>query len=180
VHLLDPERLPQYLARLFRTAWALCGSADEAEDLVQETCARVLARPRLLRGEDDLAYLMRVLHNTFISTRRTASRRPQQEPLEKAPDPVDERMAARPHEAVEARRVYGAIAELRHEYRDVLVAVDLAGLTYREAAQALGLPEGTVMSRLYRARRQITRALDANQPSRTSRESAPRPSRTRG
>jgi RNA polymerase sigma-70 factor (ECF subfamily) len=178
VHRLDPDRLPEYLDRLFRAAWALCGSAQEAEDLVQETCARVLAKPRLLRGEDDLAYLVRVLHNTFISARRTASRRPLQEPLEKAPDPVDERTAARPQEAVEARRVYGAIAELRHEYRDVLVAVDLAGLTYREAAQALGLPEGTVMSRLYRARRQIVRALETDQPA-ASRESAPRPSRTR-
>lgn len=178
MHRLDPDRLPEHLDRLFRAAWALSGSAQEAEDLVQETCARVLAKPRFLRGDDELAYLMRVLHNTFVSGRRAAARRPVPEPLEKAPDPVDERTAERPEEALEARRVYGAIAELRHEYRDVLVAVDLAGLTYREAAHALGLPEGTVMSRLYRARKQIMRALTTEQ-SPPSTESSRRPSRTR-
>jgi RNA polymerase sigma-70 factor, ECF subfamily len=160
VHRLDPDKLPEHLDRLFRAAWALCGSPQEAEDLVQETCARVLAKPRLLRGEDDLAYLVRVLHNTFVSGRRATSRRPVPEPLEKAPDPIDERSSSRPEEAIEARRMYAAIAELRHEYRDVLVAVDITGLTYREAAKALGLPEGTVMSRLYRARQQIKRALE--------------------
>jgi RNA polymerase sigma-70 factor (ECF subfamily) len=176
---LDPDRLPEHLDRLFRAAWALCGSAQEAEDLVQETCARVLAKPRMLRGDDELAYLVRVLHNTFVSGLRAASRRPLPEPLEKAPDPVDERTAARPEEAANARLVYGAIAELRHEYRDVLVAVDVAGLTYHEAAKALGLPEGTVMSRLFRARRQIIRAL-ATEPAGPSKESSRRPSRTRG
>jgi RNA polymerase sigma-70 factor (ECF subfamily) len=178
MHRLDPDRLPQHLDRLFRAAWALCGSPTEAEDLVQETCARVLARPRLLRGDDELAYLVRVLHNTFVSGRRAASRRPLSEPLEKVPDPVDERTATRPEHAAEARLVYGAIAELRHEYKDVLVAVDLVGLTYREAARALGLPEGTVMSRLFRARKQITAALASGPPA-ASRESSRRPSRTR-
>ncbi len=176
---LDPDRLPEYLDRLFRAAWGLCGSAQEAEDLVQETCVRVLAKPRLLRGDDELAYLVRVLHNTFISGRRAAARRPVPEPLEKAPDPIDERTGGRPEEAADARLVFGAIAELRHEYRDVLVAVDIAGLTYREAARALGLPEGTVMSRLYRARKQIMRTL-ATEPAAPSKESSPRPSRTRG
>jgi RNA polymerase sigma-70 factor (ECF subfamily) len=176
---LDPDRLPEHLDRLFRAAWALCGSEHEAEDLVQETCARVLARPRLLRGDDELAYLVRVLHNTFVSGRRAAGRRPVPEPLEKTPEPVDERTGARPAEAADARLVYGAIANLRHEYRDVLVAVDVAGLTYREAARALGLPEGTVMSRLYRARKQIMRAL-ATEPPAASAESSRRPSRTQG
>jgi RNA polymerase sigma-70 factor (ECF subfamily) len=176
---LDPDSLPKHLDRLFRAAWALCGSAQEAEELVQETCLRVLAKPRFLRGDDELAYLVRVLHNTFVSGRRAASRRPLAEPLEKAGDPVDERTGGRPEEAADARLVYGAIAELRHEYRDVLVAVDVVGLTYREAAKALGLPEGTVMSRLYRARKEIMRTLTAG-PAAPSMESSRPRSRTRG
>ncbi len=74
---LDPRSLPRHTDRLYRAAWALCGSREDAEDLVQETFARVLARPRSLRGQDELAYLMRVLRNTFLTQRRTASRRPQ-------------------------------------------------------------------------------------------------------
>ena len=62
--------------RLYRAAWGLCGSREEAEDLVQETFAHVLAKPRMLRGDGDLSYLMRVLRNTFLTGRRTAGRRP--------------------------------------------------------------------------------------------------------
>ena len=71
---LDPNHLGDHLDRLYRAAWALCGSREDAEDLVQETFARVLARPRVLRGDDELYYLMRVLKNTFLTGRRTASR----------------------------------------------------------------------------------------------------------
>ena len=56
--LLDPETLGDHLDRLFRAAWALCGSREDAEDLVQDTYARVLARPRLLRNDEDLGYLL--------------------------------------------------------------------------------------------------------------------------
>src|SRR6059058_192574 len=73
---LDPERLGDHFDRLYRAAWALCGSREDAEDLVQDTYARVLARPRLVRGDDDIGYLVRVLRNTFISQRRAAARRP--------------------------------------------------------------------------------------------------------
>jgi RNA polymerase sigma-70 factor, ECF subfamily len=175
---LDPDRLPEHLDRLFRAAWALCGSAQDAEDLVQEACARVLARPRLLRDDDELAYLVRVLHNTFVSGRRRAARRPAVEPLEDSFEPADERTGARPEQAAEARLVYGAIAALRHEYRDVLVAVDVAGLSYGEAARALGLPEGTVMSRLYRARKQVMRELAIEPGPRA--EPSRKPSKTQG
>src|ERR1044072_7387421 len=57
--LLDPDRLGDHIDRLYRAAWALSGSREDAEDLVQETYARVLSRPRLLRREDDLGYLLR-------------------------------------------------------------------------------------------------------------------------
>lgn len=73
---LAPEALVEHLDCLYRAAWALCGSREDAEDLVQETCAKVLKKPRLLRSEDDFGYLLRALRNTYFSTRTTASRRP--------------------------------------------------------------------------------------------------------
>ena len=65
---LDPARLGDHLDRLYRAAWALCGSREDAEDLVQETFARLLARPRWLRNEDDIGYLLRALRNTCSSS----------------------------------------------------------------------------------------------------------------
>ena len=90
---LDPEGLGDHIDRLFRAAWSLCGSREEAEDLVQETFARVLRKPRLLRSEDDLGYLLRVLRNTFFTQRRTAARRPQTTPLPDDLDVVEDRAA---------------------------------------------------------------------------------------
>src|SRR3954453_16854033 len=72
---LDPARLGDHLDRLYRAAWALSGSREDAEDLVQDTYARVLARPRLLRNEDDLGYLLRALRNTFLTRNRAEGRR---------------------------------------------------------------------------------------------------------
>jgi len=69
---LDPTRLGDHLDRLYRAAWAYVGSREDAEDLVQETYARVLARPRWLRKEDDLGYLLRALRNTFFNQKGRA------------------------------------------------------------------------------------------------------------
>ncbi|MHB8490798.1 MAG: RNA polymerase sigma factor [Solirubrobacteraceae bacterium] len=157
---LDPERLGDHIDRLFRAAWAMSGSRELAEDLVQDTFERVLAKPRFLRRDDDLAYLLRVLRNTFFNSRRTAKRRPLTQPLDDIAEPADERSEWRPERAAQTHLVYGAIAELRDEFREVLVAVDVAGLSYGEAARALRLREGTVTSRLYRARRQVAQRLD--------------------
>src|SRR5438067_9084763 len=78
---LDPNHLGDHLDRLYRAAWALCGSREDAEDLVQETYARVLQKPRMLRSEEDIGYLLRVLRNTHFSRLRAAARRPRPEPL---------------------------------------------------------------------------------------------------
>jgi RNA polymerase sigma-70 factor (ECF subfamily) len=157
---LDPARLGDHLDRLFRAAWALCGSREDAEDLVQETYARVLAKPRLLRNEDDLGYLMRALRNTFYSRLKTESRRLRPGPLPEQPDVIADPHARDPEAAVEAGELYAAIAALPDDFRDVLVAVDVTGLSYKEAARALRIREGTVMSRLYRARQQVVRRVD--------------------
>jgi RNA polymerase sigma-70 factor (ECF subfamily) len=157
---LDPEVLSVHLARLSRAAWALSGSREGAEDLVQDTVVRVLSRPRFLRGEDELAYLMQALRNTFLSSRRTAARRPRVVMRLEEFDTADPRAATSPEEAVIAAEVFPAIARLPDPFRFALVAVDVAGLSYGEAARALGTPEATITTRLYRARQRVARELD--------------------
>src|SRR5215217_3672107 len=140
---LDPARLGDHIDRLYRAACALTGSRAAADDLVQETYARVLAKPRLLKNDDDVGYLVRTMRNIFLDQRRQAARR--------ATDPVDPEDLTRvehsgtagPQAAVEHRELLAFIAELPEDFRDVLVAVDVAGLSYKEAAGALGVPEGT-------------------------------------
>jgi RNA polymerase sigma-70 factor (ECF subfamily) len=156
---LDPTSLGDHIDRLYRAGWALCGSREEAEDLVQETYARVLAKPRFVHGEDDIGYLLGVLRNTFLNMKRTESRRPRTAELPEGVDFVEERTSTRPDAALEAKEVYAAIAALPPDFRDVVVAVDVAGLAYDEAAKALRIPQGTVMSRLYRGRQQVARQL---------------------
>ena len=157
---LDPGRLGDHLDRLYRAAWAFSGTREDAEDLVQETYARVLARPRLLRNEDDLGYLLRALRNTFLNQRRTESRRMRTSPLPDELDLVADPRAREPQAALETAEVFAAVAALPDDSRDVLVAVDITGLSYKEAARALRIPEGTVMSRLYRARQQVVRQVE--------------------
>jgi RNA polymerase sigma-70 factor (ECF subfamily) len=169
IRTLDPQSLTQHVDRMYRAAWALCGRREDAEDLVQETFARVLARPRVVRGEDEVHYLMRALRNTFYTSRRTASRRPVTgAALEDvvAPDP---RPTSRPERAIEVQELYATIAQLPEDFRLALVAVDVLGLSYREAARALKVREATITTRLFRARRQVARALDPE----PAQESAP-------
>jgi RNA polymerase sigma-70 factor (ECF subfamily) len=158
--LLDPAGLGDHVDRLYRAAWALCGSREDAEDLVQDTFARVLARPRLLRRDDDLGYLLRVLRNTFVSRHRAAGRRPQTAEVPEGFELADPVSGRRPEEAVAAREVFAYIAALPDGFRDVLVAVDVAGLSYAEASRALGVKEATITSRLFRARAQVAAGMD--------------------
>ena len=154
MHVLDPQTLPAHTDRLYRAAWALCGSREEAEDLVQETFARALARPRLVRGASDLAYLMRGLRNTFAESLRTAERRP------RTIGPVEDYMATaptgrEPEAALHAQEVFGAIADLPEQFRLAIIAVDVVGLSYAEAGQAIGAREATIATRVFRAREEI-------------------------
>jgi RNA polymerase sigma-70 factor (ECF subfamily) len=156
---LDPQALGDHIDRLYRAARALCGSREEAEDLVQETFARVLRRPRTLRADNDIGYLLRSLRNTFLTTRRTASRRPRTEPLPDQLEFVEDQRAVRTEASVEAAEIYTAISVLPDDFRDALVAIDVVGLSYREAARAFGVREATITTRLYRARQRVAHAL---------------------
>jgi RNA polymerase sigma-70 factor (ECF subfamily) len=156
---LDPQSLTKYVDRLYRAAWALCGSREDAEDLVQETFVRVLARPRVIQGDEELYYLMRVLRNTFLTGRRTASRRPVTVATLEDVVAADPRPTGQPERALEVQELYGAIAELPEDFRLAIVAVDVLGLSYREAARALRIREATITTRLFRARKQIAHRL---------------------
>lgn len=161
---LDPQLLTKHVDRLYRAAWALCGSREDAEDLVQETFARVLSRPRVLHGDDELYYLMRVLRNTFLTSLRTASRRPLTRAALEDVVAADPRPTNRPEQAFEVQELYTTIAELPETFRLALVAVDVLGLSYREAARALRVREATLTTRLFRARKQVTARLTDEPP----------------
>src|ERR687890_1987396 len=110
---LLPEVLADHLDRLYRAAWALCGSREDAEDLVQETYARVLAKRRVIASDEDaLPYLLTVLRNTFVSSLRTRSRRPQTAPLEDAEARLAAPVSSSPVAVLAAREGFAAIAAL--------------------------------------------------------------------
>jgi RNA polymerase sigma-70 factor (ECF subfamily) len=157
---LEPEALGDHVDRLYRAAWALCGNPHDAEDLVQETYARVLARPRFLQGGDDLGYLLRALRNVHLGRLRRLGRRVAEVPLDDALPtgaPEDVRM---PEYALDVHELFRAIAALPPDAADAVVAVDVVELSYAEAAAALRIKEATLTTRLHRARRRVARTLD--------------------
>jgi RNA polymerase sigma-70 factor, ECF subfamily len=154
---LQAAVLGDHLDRLYRAAWALTGAREDAEDLVQETYERVLRKPReIARAEDALPYLLGVLRNTWVDTVRSRARRPTV-PLDV--ETADRIAGSSPLDQVAAREVFEVVAGLPAELRDTLAAVDVAGLSYAEAAAALGVPIGTIMSRLSRGRERVAERL---------------------
>ena len=155
---LDPQQAIGHLDRLYAAARALCGDPHLAEDLVQDTYAAVLSRPRWLSGSDELGYLLRALRNRWRDELRTRARRPQPAPLEE----VGEHMAAStpsPELAMDGGTVLDAVHALPSPYRETLVAIDVLGLSYAEGSAALGVPTGTIMSRLHRGRSKVAERL---------------------
>lgn len=152
---LDPRALVAHRAVLYRVARRLCPSHHEAEDLVQETFTRVLARPRVLRRADEKAYLVRALRNTHATGCRVAARGPTIVPMPSAEPAAPLDIPA----TVEARRVIAAIAAVPGVYRDAVVAVDLLGLSYEQAARRLGTKKATINTRLFRGRAHVARLM---------------------
>jgi len=153
--MLDPNRLGEYIGPMYRAAWALCGSRHDAEDLVQETFVNVLKRPRFVRDGNEVGYLLRALRNTYSSGYRTAARRPTERQLFEDDDPA----APFTDDGITPRELMEAVASAPAPYRDAVIAVDLVGLSYREAARSLHTREATITSRLHRGRQHIARVL---------------------
>lgn len=158
--------LSEHLPRLRRYARALTGDRYAADDLVQDTVERALNKLALWRPGSRLdSWLMTVMHNVFVNqTHRAATRR------ETSLDDAPAETAARATQAdgLEVRDVQSALQQLSPEQREVLLLVALEEYSYDEAAQVLGIPRGTVMSRLSRARDRLHQLLDGT-------EARPRP-----
>ena len=125
---------------------------------MQETFARVLASRRGSRHAGELPYLMRALRNTWIDWQRARAARPNPSGGEAVDWVVDD--SADPHAAVEVQTAYEAMRELSPPLREAIAAVDVLGLSYKEAARSLRIRPGTLMSRLSRARDRVADALE--------------------
>jgi RNA polymerase sigma factor (sigma-70 family) len=156
---LDPHRAAALLDRLYRTAVLITKDPHEAEDLVQDTYEQILRRPRELSGDSELHYMRAAMRRRHIDRHRESSRRVDQVELDSAPD-LRGRSGDDPAVRAEQNEVFDAIRGLPAIHRDVLVATYVAGLTYTEAAEALGCRRGTVMSRVFRAREALVRSLE--------------------
>lgn len=151
------------LPRMRAFARSLTRSADAADDLVQQGCEKALRNLGSFQPGTRLdVWLLRILRNAWIDTCRA---RRQTVDLDDLMDAGVEIMGEDGRRTVEARLhmsdVERAMAALPQDQQDVLAAVCVAGLGYREAAELLGLPQGTVMSRLSRARQALHQALNS-------------------
>lgn len=151
----------QQLDMLYRIARRLTGDRGQAEDLVQETYLRALrAQERFnLEGYGIRPWLLRIMHNLHMSRLQRDGRQPvavEEEHLEAtgADRPEELPIELESFEAMDERLVK-ALDQLPGEYQAVLLMWAVEGLTYKEIAEALGVPVGTVMSRLYRARQRL-------------------------
>src|ERR1051325_1309528 len=158
--------------QVYRVARRLVGSREEAEDIVQRTYERAFRSWRQFTPGTNLrAWLLRILTNLNIDRGRRQQRSPQTTSLDteagdyflynklegqSADGTVDEERVL---ERLSQDSIVDALADVPHDFRDVLVLVDIGEFSYADAAQILDIPIGTVMSRLHRGRRVLSRHI---------------------
>ncbi len=155
------QDLVEHVPRLRRYARALTGDRTRADDLVQDTLERALMKLHLWRPGSDLrAWLFTVMHNLYVNQRRTEGA----DHLMVDADSVE--IAVRPtqSDAMEMRDLSLMLARLPEGQREVLLLVALEGMSYDDVARTLGIPPGTVMSRLSRARERLRELLSDATP----------------
>ncbi len=153
------DALVAQLPGLRRYARTLCGDATRADDLVQDCIARALERDHLWQGGNLRAWLFTILHNLHVNAVRAGRARPVHDAL------VEAAQSAAPpdqHERLAAREVLARLADLPDDQRAALMLVAVEGLSYEEVAAVQGVPVGTVMSRLSRARARLR--ADSGEP----------------
>ena len=152
-----PGMLPEMLPRLWAFALRISGDQHDAEDLVQRACVRALERAHQLQPDTSpLSWMFSIVHSTWINELRARSVRKRSsmewdDVLENVADPVDKG----PEAQLMHSQVISAVERLPEAQRVVMLLVAVEGLSYQEAADALEVPIGTVMSRLSRARQAV-------------------------
>jgi RNA polymerase sigma factor (sigma-70 family) len=153
------DDLHSHISSLRRYALVLCRSHADADDLVQETLVKAIAAADTYRPGNHLrAWLFSILHNTFVSHKRQYARRAR---AARFLDATLEDPGAPPvqEKHVEAQHTLNMLSRLTPEQQSVLVLIAVEGLSYAEAAEALDLPIGTLMSRLARGREELRRLV---------------------
>lgn len=156
------EEVLELADQVYRVARRLVGTREEAEDLVQDTYARAFRSWRSYTPGTNLrAWLMRILTNLNIDRGRRQQRTPDMQPMEEGDYFLYNRLEettggedeARIVERLSQDSIVSALSSVPHDFRDVIVLVDIGDFSYQEAALILDVPIGTVMSRLHRGRR---------------------------
>jgi RNA polymerase sigma-70 factor (ECF subfamily) len=151
------EGVEAAIPALRRYARALTRDTDSADDLVQDTLVRALRSEHLFHGGDIRKWLYTILTNLNRNRLRSLARRPTTLPIEEHDSGIGGPEAG-------ARDIERALGSVTEDQRAALMLIVLEGLSYREVADVLGVPIGTVMSRLARARAQIKAYLDGDRP----------------
>ncbi len=152
---MDFERIVPYVPNLRRYARALVGDRDAADDLVQDTLERAVRKFHLWRPGDLRAWLFSIMHNVFVNQLKSRKLAPSVE--------IDEETLAAYVPGVDRLDVMDlerALGKLAPEQREVVLLVALEDMTYADVSRALGIPIGTVMSRLSRGRERLRRAME--------------------
>jgi RNA polymerase sigma-70 factor (ECF subfamily) len=153
----DEDQLLPWVPRLRRYARALAGNRDDADDLVQDTLERAWARSALWRGVTDMrAWLFSTMHNLHAD----GVRRPRLQVVVQDGDLPDVAAVPGPGDRLVLLDLQAALEQLPLEQRDVLLLVALEDMSYAEVAQTLGIPIGTVMSRLARGRERLRSLME--------------------
>ncbi|MEK7230023.1 MAG: RNA polymerase sigma factor [Candidatus Binatota bacterium] len=156
----NDEHIATHIPQLRRYARALTGDYTAAEDLVQDTLERAWKRIGLWRlGSDLRAWLFTIMHNLYVNQLKTDSRKQGQPPEQATLD-----LSVRPtqEDRLELRDLNKALRRLSNEQREVLLLVGLEQRSYEEVAKVLGIPIGTVMSRLSRGRDQLRAMMEGS------------------
>jgi len=157
------DSIRRYIADLRRYARALAGHMGEADELVQECLVRAIGQARLWsRIRDPRAYLFAIMHNTYVDW--LASHRRQRRYIElQLTVGTGAACAETQIAALELRDLERALPHLPAEQREVVLLVGLEGMSYQQAAETLGVPIGTVMSRLSRGREALRRMTEGKE-----------------
>jgi RNA polymerase sigma-70 factor (ECF subfamily) len=149
--------LPGLLPRLVAFARTIVGDPDTAHDLVQEAAARALAAPRIPADAPAYrAWMFRIVRNAAIDELRRTRRKPA---AEEDAVPVD--LWRFDAAQIAKLTVERGLAVIAPAHREIIALIDIAGFSYAEAADLLGVPDGTIMSRIARAREALLAAIDA-------------------